>query len=139
MKKLIISLLLINLFVNSVCAETYDGSCSISLSYNYLPSYSVKIPKNLNITNNTTDFDYYVKGNIYFDSCLKVLFDEESTISSNNKNMKIYITQNKTLWNYNELSNSYTKYSASISHDTLKAGTWHGELNVVISLTGGKQ
>lgn len=123
--------------MTSVNAETYTGDYSISLTYDYLPSYSVKIPKKLNIANNITYFDYYVSGDIYYNSCLQVSFDEETNIYSDNKYAKVYINQDKTLWRQDELSNTYQKYSACISHKDLDSGLWHGELNVVISLVGG--
>lgn len=137
MKKIIISLLLISIFTTSINADTYTGTSSISLSYSYLPSYSVKIPKKLNISNNATTFNYYVSGDIYFDSYLQVLFDKETTIYCGDKNAIVYIHQDKTLWSQDELSSSYQEYSAYISHDTLSSGLWHGELNMVISLVGG--
>lgn len=123
--------------MTSVNAETYTGSCSISLSYDYLPSYSVKIPKKLNISNNITLFNYYVSGDIYYDSYLQVLFDKQTAIYNDDKSAQVYIKQDKTLWKQDELSSSYQKYSACISHDDLDSGLWHGELNVVISLVGG--
>lgn len=137
MKKLIISIFLINIFMTSVNAETYTGDSCISLSYDYLPSYSVKIPKKINISNNSTTFNYYVSGDIYFDSYLQVLFDKETTIYCNDKSAIVNTNQDKTLWSHDELSSSYQKYSACISHDALNSGQWHGELNVVISLVGG--
>lgn len=123
--------------MTSVNAETYTGNHSISLSYSYLPSYSVKIPKKINISNNTTYFNYYVSGDIYYDSSLQVIFDPQTNIYNNDSSKKVYCSQEKTLWSYDELSNSYSQSSACLTHDNLETGIWHGELNVVISLVGG--
>ena len=139
MKKILISLLLISLFMNNVYAETYSGNFSISLSYNKLPTYTVKIPTTIDVSNNTTPFNYYVSGDIYADQSLQVLFDSNVTLYSQNNTCNAQVSQEKAIFNQNELTNSYTKYGAVITHQKLTSGSWTGELNVVISLIGGAQ
>lgn len=136
MKKLLLTILLINTFILNIDAESYNANYSISLSYNLAPTYSVKIPKTLDISNNNTSFNYYVCGDIYADSVLQVKFDEEVTITNSNTSKKAYISQNKTNFKQNELTSDYAQYSASITHDNLSSGKWQGQLNVVISLIG---
>ena len=137
MKKILLSLLLINIFALNVNADTYTGSTSISLSYDVEPTYSVKIPKIVNVSNNITTFSYYVNGDIYADQTLQVLFDKETTISNTNSSCKVYISQSKTDYAANELSDSYSQQQVQISHANLNSGKWFGKLNVVISLIGG--
>ena len=124
------------MFIHSVDAESYNANYSISLSYNVAPTYAVKIPKTLDISNNNTNFNYYVCGDIYADGILQVKFDEEVTLTNSNTSKKAYISQTKTDFKQNELTNDYTRYSASITHDNLSPGKWQGQLNVVISLIG---
>lgn len=137
MKKILLSLLLINIFALNVNADTYTGSTSISLSYDIEPTYSVKIPKVVNVSNNITTFSYYVNGDIYADQTLQVLFDKETTISNANSSCKVYISQSKTDYAANELNDSYCQQQVQISHANLDSGKWFGKLNVVISLIGG--
>lgn len=138
MKKIIfISLLFICLFPSKINAETYTGSASISLSYDIAPSYSVKMPKTIDISNNSTTFFYYVSGDIYADQTLQVLFDNEAYISNANNSCKVLISQSKTNFASYEINNSYSQHYGIISHQTLDSGKWFGVLNVVISLIGG--
>lgn len=137
MKKLIIVTLLLSLLTQNISSETYTGSTSISLSYENLPKYSVKIPKTIDVSKNQTSFNYYVSGDIFADQTLQVLFDDEVSLYSANTTCKIYISQSKSIFEYSELSSDYITCSASISHDSLYSGKWIGQLNVVISLTGG--
>ena len=137
MKKILLSLLLINILALNVNADTYTGSTSISLSYDIEPTYSVKIPKVVNVSNNITTFSYYVSGDIYADQTLQVLFDKETTISNVNSSCKVYISQSKTDYAANELNDSYCQQQVQISHANLDSGKWFGKLNVVISLIGG--
>lgn len=137
MKKILLSLLLINIFALNVNADTYTGSTSISLSYDIEPTYSIKIPKVVNVSNNITTFSYYVNGDIYADQTLQILFDKETTISNANSSCKVYISQSKTDYTANELNDSYCQQQVQISHANLDPGKWFGKLNVVISLIGG--
>ena len=137
MKKLFISLLLINILSFQINAETYTGSTSISLTYDIEPTYSVKIPKTIDISSNTTHFQYYISGDIYADQTLQVLFDKQTTIYNANSSYKVSISQSKTIFYANELTTAYKSYDASISHESLTPGKWFGTLNVVISLIGG--
>lgn len=137
MKKLLISLLLLNIFILDINAETYSNSYSISLSYNVYPTYKIKLPKTIDISDEETNFEYFVCGDIYADQTLEVLFDSQTQISSFDKTCNVYISQSKTNFTCNELTNSYTKYIGTITHEELSSGTWNGQLNVVISLIGG--
>ena len=80
---------------------------------------------------------FYVKGDIYADQTLEVIFDTSAFISYNNRNIPVTVSQNKSSWTYSELSDSYVSSSVSISHQQLNAGTWFGYMNVAISLQGG--
>ena len=137
MKKLFISLLLINILSFQINAETYTGSTSISLTYDIEPTYSVKIPKTIDISSNTTHFQYYISGDIYADQSLQVLFDQETTIYSSNSSCKVYISQDISQFAANQLTDTYVPYKCRIIHNKLESGKWFGSLNVVISLIGG--
>ena len=139
MKKILIALLLINLFAVEVDGQTFTGNTSISVLYDVEPTYSVKIPKTIDITNPTTSFNYYVLGDIYADQVLNVVFDSNTTVSNNSNSYNVDIAQEKAIWEYSELTNTYKQYEATISHQTFSAGNYVGQLNVSIYLTGGSQ
>ena len=139
MKKILIALLLINLFAVEVDGQTFTGNTSINVSYDVEPTYSVKIPKTIDITNPTTSFNYYVLGDIYADQVLNVVFDSSTTVSNNSNSYNVDIAQEKVIWEYSELTNTYKQYEATISHQTFSAGNYVGQLNVSIYLTGGSQ
>lgn len=127
------------MFMANVNAQTYSNDFNISLSYDSQPSYSIKIPETIDVSNNTTTFYYYVSGDIYADQNLQVLFDSTTTIYSLNNTCNVQITQNKSIYSQSELSDNYIECEAIITHQKLTSGNWTGELNVVISLIGGAQ
>lgn len=140
MKKLLISLLLLNIFANDVYASEYIGNYDISLSCDIKPSYSIKLPTSIDVTNNTTYFDYYVKADIQNNQILKIIFDSYAKVKNiNDEIVNINVNQNKDSWLCSELTNTYQKYTITLDHDTLPAGTWSGDLNIMITLTGGTQ
>jgi len=139
MKKLLYSLLLINLLFVKVYGDDFnsDGDYTINLNYIKAPSYTVKIPRIVNVTNENTTMNFYVKGDIYADQKLSVIFDSTTTLSSGNKTIPVNIVQTKNSWLCLELTDSFQSSSIVISHNKLSAGTWSGQLNVSISLQGG--
>lgn len=140
MKKLLISLLLLSTFSNNIYALEYTGNFNISLSCDIKPSYSIKLPTSIDVVNNDTSFDYYVKADIQNNQVLKIVFDSYTTIkNSNNETINVDVMQNKNSWLCSELSNTYQKYAITLNHEALPAGTWSGDLNIMITLTGGTQ
>ena len=139
MKKLLYSLLLINLLFVKAYGDDFnsDGDYTINLNYIKAPSYTVKIPRIVNVTNENTTMNFYVKGDIYADQKLSVIFDSTTTLSSGNKTIPVNIVQTKNSWLCLELTDSFQSSSIVISHNKLSAGTWSGQLNVSISLQGG--
>ncbi|MDO5332260.1 MAG: hypothetical protein Q4E99_06225 [Bacillota bacterium] len=137
MKKILITILIIGLITFNINAEEYVGETDILLTYKIEPTYSIKIPKSLDISNNETTFNYYVLGDIYADQTLNILFDSKVEIKDKTNTYEASISQNKTTWTQSELSNNYVSSAVSISHNKLKAGNYIGILNVAISLLGG--
>ena len=136
MKKIFLILLLTIFATKTIQADEYGtpGTYSISLSCTSLPSYSVKIPTSIDISDPSTTLTFYVKGDIYADQELNVVFDSTAAISCAGKNETAYISQDKSSWSCSQLTNTYDDSSISISHNELSAGKWSGILNVVISL-----
>ena len=138
MKKILISLLLLHMCIFRCLADNYDtdGDYIINLSSVHTPEYSVKIPRIINVENQNTYIHYAVRGDIYADQVLKVVFDETTTLSDGVRNVVINVEQSKNTWTSEELCDTYQDSSLTLSHTALKAGIWSGHLNVMISLQG---
>ena len=136
MKKIILSLLLCFLFINNINGETitHISDNTISLSYDIAPTYSVILPTTIDITNNKSEFNFTVSGDIYADTYLEIIFDQCTYISSEKDNIKVTINQAKTNFTYEELSNSNINSSITLNHNDLKAGNYQGYLNLTITL-----
>lgn len=131
MKKLFLSFLLANLlFIQLEAEEEYV----INIVYDKAPTYLIKLPKKVDVTDNETKLNYYVKADIYANQKLNVIFQEHATISDNHRTFDINVVQEKKTYTYEEISETYKKYSLTISHVTLPAGKFSGNLNVEINL-----
>lgn len=136
MKKIILSLLLCILFISDINGETitHISDNTISLSYDIAPTYSVVLPNTIDITNNKSEFNFTVSGDIYADTYLEIIFDQCTYISSEKDNIEVTINQAKTKFTYGELSNSNINSSITLNHNDLKAGNYQGYLNLTITL-----
>ena len=136
MKKIILSLLLCILFISDINGETITliSDNTISLSYDIAPTYSVVLPNTIDITNNKSEFNFTVSGDIYADTYLEIIFDQCTYISSEKDNIEVAINQTKTNFTYEELSNSNINSSITLNHNDLKAGNYQGYLNLTITL-----
>jgi hypothetical protein len=117
MKKIILSLLLCILFISDINGETitHISDNTISLSYDIAPTYSVVLPNTIDITNNKSEFNFTVSGDIYADTYLEIIFNQCTYISSEKDNIKVTINQAKTNFTYEELSNSNINSSITLN------------------------
>jgi len=136
MKKIFLILMMLQLLMINICAEDYSeqGTYTIGLSVINPPTYSVKIPKSINVSDETTNMTFYVKGDIFADQKLNVIFDKSTTLSNGTSSVPVTITQDKESWSYGELSDAYLSSAINITHRKLSAGIWNGHLTVRISL-----
>lgn len=127
-----------NLFINLISAQEIqeEGTYQILLSYNNQPTYSILLPTSVDISENNSNFNFSLKGQIYYDQCLHIDFDSIVQISNDYKNEEVYISQEKNTWDYDEMPNEFADYQVTINHNDLKAGTYKGTLNVLITLKG---
>lgn len=139
MKKLLLSLLLLNLFILPIYGESFssDGDYQISLSYIQQPTYSVLIPKEINCTSNSTILPYFVKGDIYADQNLIVRFDEQTFLTYLNTQIPVYVTQSRDTYSYSELNDDYLNQEVLLTHNKLSPGSYSGKLSVAIYLEEG--
>lgn len=132
MKKILLGIL----FISIIHFDIYGESYTIPLNYQVSPSYIVSIPKTVDISNEKTSFMFSVSGDIYYDYQLEVLFSDTTTITNGTKIIDVYVTQDKSLFNYDDLSNS-SNGVVSLSHNALNSGTYTGTLNLLITLKEG--
>ena len=100
---------------------------------NIEPTYKIMLPTKVDITDENTEFSYYVKGDIYANSKLVIEF-KQATIRDANREFEIEVVQDKSEYTFDELSNSYDEYKVYLSHNKLPAGCYEGDLDVIISL-----
>lgn len=124
--------------MNKITGETITetSSDSISLSYSIEPTYSVVLPSIVDVSNDTSQFSIRVSGDIYADAYLEVIFAETSKITNGRDNETVYVSQEKTHFTYSELSDSGVTSTITLTHGSLKAGTYSGQLNLTITLKG---
>ena len=140
MKKLLLSLLILNFLPFPISAQDYseDGNYTINVSCSKTPVYTIRIPEKINISSDETCLTFYVKGDIYADQDLWVVFDPNTSLSDSNRSIPVTVDQNKKSWSSSELDLNYTSSSLTIRHGRLKAGRWKGYLNVSIYLQGAQ-
>lgn len=132
MKKILISLILLSLISFNVYGESY----TIPLNYQVLPTYTVSVPKVVDVSRDETSFVFTVSGDIYLDNTLEVVFVDNATISNGTNSTNINVEQDKNTFTCNELINTYTG-TVTLNHKPLKSGNWSGELIVLIALKEG--
>jgi len=131
MKKLLTTLLLFNLLAINISAlETR----TITFNYEVAPTYSILLPKKLDVSHETSILTYEVKGDIYGDQLLKIVFASNINLTNGSKTIVANINQDKDSYSYQELSNEYISSSIEIAHAKLSSGKWSGQLNVSIYL-----
>ena len=132
MKKILLSLLIFSLIEFDIYGETY----TIPLTYQVSPTYTVTVPKTVDISSNETSFNFSVSGDIYLDYKLEVLFQNNTTITNGINTVTVNVSQNKDTFTYIDLLNN-TSTSVNLSHQELNSGTWTGTLNILITLKEG--
>lgn len=138
MKKILLSFLFMNLFVSLISAQEIDedGTYQIFLSYDNKPSYSLLLPTSVDVSENNSSFDFSLKGQIYYDQSLCIDFDSVVEITNGFENKDVFVSQEKNTWDYEEMPDEFVDYTVTLNHDDLKAGTYKGSLNVLITLKG---
>ena len=127
---------MICLFNNQIYGDTYTSTHYISCLYNQEPSYNIKIPKSLDISENTTTFEYFVSGDLYANHSLNIIFENTVIKNTNDKTANVTVVQDTTAIKAENINDTYVKYQCKLLHNTLTPGIWSGELKMVITLTG---
>jgi len=133
MKKILLTILLIALSANKICAETY----TIPVSYNVAPTYTLRLPSRIDVSQQETQLVFYIKADIYMDQTLNVEFDQNTVIYSDHSSSNIEVCPYKYTFTSNDLSVSFNPFFINLSHNNLDVGTYSGYLNFEIYLQGG--
>ena len=131
MKVLLLLFLSLNLFTCNVIAQ---DDYTINVNYELQPNYTVKLPNRVDISNDVTIIQYFYKGDIYANQELHIEFNDKTFISDANRNIEVTVNQDKTIYNYTQLSNEYSQAFITLSHANLPAGNYTGSLSVEIYL-----
>jgi len=130
---------------NNVFAETDEevtgNDATVSLIAAKASSYTVKLPKTVDVTDNTKTFDIFAKGDISADKQLVVTCQQtglylEDVVPGSNKRMPISASISDGTFTYDALAGDYTQRKAvvTITHESLPAGNFHCDLPVTITL-----
>ena len=107
-------------------------------------SYSVLLPKQVDVTNNSSSFDLLAKGSIKSNEILNVSLDKhvdlvDQTAGSAKDNVTVSVDQSEFNFFKTDLSEEYVDggnadKTITLTHDTLTAGDWSADLNITIKL-----
>lgn len=133
-------LLKIQLLILTLLSSSTDRKDEFNINFSFIkyPSYSVKLPTNLNISRRHTNIQYFVLGDIYGDQELHVDFKDVCTINNNCK-INIQIKQDKNCFKYTDLTKDYSGSLVKLEGKELSSGKYFSELIVKIYLQGEEQ
>lgn len=144
-KYVLASLVCTALVPMSVCAEdtvvTSPTDETIQLTANKTSSYTVTLPKIVDISTNETKFNVKVKGDINSNETITVTMNdthlsETASTESKHEDVPVSVTfgDGKSFaYKAADIKDENIK-QATLTHDTLPAGTWSGSLTVNIAV-----
>ena len=126
---------------------TGDGSADVKLYAKLESTYTVKLPKSVDITTSGTTFDYLVKGEIASNETLVVSIPGSCTIHETDSagvdleagrpDITVTLVNSDTDgFGYSELPTEYgdAKGTVTVTHSGIPAGYWQGDLGITIGL-----
>lgn len=116
---------------------TTTGTKTASVDYSRDSSFTVTIPKNIEIDkkSKTGTYEILVSGDIKANETLSVSPNSKvsMTDTTSQNNIDIDVTQTKSSFNYSDVANNSTT-TGQIDGSNLTSGIWEGTLNFSISL-----
>lgn len=143
MKKCILILMMIFCSFSPIKAEYLEvyepGETSVSVVYEKAASFSVLIPKKLQIDeiSKKTEYEIQIKGDLGGTQILRVEPNESFKMNDtigNKDEVEAQVVQAKTGWTYREISNDYQIFKGTVSAEAMSAGSWTGTLIFTIDL-----
>ena len=120
--------------------EAHPGVTQVDVIAHIPSTYSVMIPKTINVSNTTQLFSVKVKGDISSDEVIKVVpnpkvtLDDKSGWSTHKESRTGNVELDKQSWNFNEICDSnYYTIDGLVQVNGLTAGNWGGKLAFTIS------
>ena len=124
-----------------ISSEAGDTSSQALVTYEGISTYTVTIPKTIQLDTDTKSADYEVtlEADLAYGECVSVVPDSEFTMSTPGKDdVTASVTQNVTeLGGYTEVDGEQvqvTSAAGSVTAEDLSAGHFEGTLNFTISL-----
>lgn len=116
---------------------TTTGTKTASVDYSRDSSFTVTIPKNIEIDkkSKTGTYEILVSGDIKANETLSVSPNSKvsMTDTTSQNNVDVDVTQTKSSFNYSDVANNSTT-TGQIDGSNLTSGIWEGTLNFSISL-----
>lgn len=151
MKKIMITFLtsmMLFASANAVFAEETetetDKDTTVQLYAEVTSTYTVKLPKKVDVTNKSVSFDVQAKGSISSDEKISVAFDQTAQLKDNNdtngrSSIALTISNYAHDFLYSVLEvatyGNDAKFSVGVTHDNdIPAGSWSVDLPVTIAL-----
>ena len=123
--------------------EVVSDSATVQLTASKASSYKVKLPQTVDVSNNSTTFNVYAKGDIAFNQKITVSVGEGDHIlkdilvdSLKQVDLTVNVSNGDFLFETLGVDNySQEKYATfTVTHDTLSAGSYAYSLPIVIEL-----
>lgn len=132
--KRLLSLLMICILSMSLFISANADQKTIPITANISGTFEVNLPTSIEIANNkTSKVPYYVQADLPHNQSLLVTIKDSIDLTNDFQNRVIANVMNsKNKYNSDEITNK-TKESIQITSEYLKAGTWNGNFDVIIS------
>lgn len=124
---------------------TSDGDQTIELYALVTSSYTVKLPKSVDVSTSGTTFTIEVKGDIAADEQISISFDDcslsETSVKTGDdahEDIELTVSADVETFTFDLIeADTYAetgKATVTVTHDTIPAGDWSADLSVTISL-----
>ena len=136
---------LVTLMPNFVCAEdqtaTSPSDKTVQLTATKASSYTVTLPKSVDISADSTKFDVSVQGDINGNEKIIITMQDTTITETGSGSVKHedipvtveFGTGKSQSYTHSEIKDLNTK-QATLTHASIPAGTWSGSLNVNIKV-----
>ena len=119
-----------------------EGQAIVELTASIESTYTISLPKQVDVTDEETTFNIKVKGDITADETINIDIPDSATLSEDGSERSISLTINDnggisyvyTDMNKDDYEGINAKRDITITHDPITAGTWKTDITINISL-----
>ena len=119
--------------------QEVNEDATVLLTATKLSTYTVKLPQSVDVSENSVSFDVLAKGDIIATKQLSISSGNSATLSDTygRANVSVTVSKSGSAFTYDVLPANYDntkKVTFTLTHATLGAGSYSGELPITISL-----